>query len=237
MPMQHPRNYECICKLQSKRLFIIGFILSSTLIASLRLSSQSIDSLFRPAGFIVSYEYVLPQFVGDHVFSQSLSDWRGFNFALGLSIYDRAEVHISIGRMDGTLIDQQYLFYGGETRVRKIQIKAPIKRYKRITYLYPDFSYGNTKTSLAGKINGDLIEVANNFSLDLTNNIKLTARIAYQRTRYDITTNDSLRPLFELSHAMIPSIGLQYHTRMTKNKRYRWKVTSLQSVQSDQGLT
>lgn len=213
-------SHSLIAAHQSLLLFL-------TLILILGFSSQSnaqpesIDSTYRPAGVIFGIEYVNPQFTGKHVMNQSFSDWRGFNIKIGLSIYDRAEIILTEERIYSDLTDRRYVAGStSEGRIRKVSISVPILSRNRFLYLSPDIGLGRIKTNFSGEIQGGLFEIGNNFAYHATDCISVVGRIAYQRTKYDITTNESLLPLFEISHAVYPSIGFRLRSRITKEKRF-----------------
>jgi len=203
-----------------KRLttFISGFLFVCFLsVNSSVIFAQSIDSSYRSAGLILGIDYQRTSFFGSHVMNKSFDDCQGTNLSIGFSIYDKAEVLFTLGRMRSQLVDSKYVATSTElVKFRKARFRIALMSSGRITYLNPEFAFGVVKNNLQGDINGNLLEFGNNISFDVHRNMKLVGSIIYQRTKYDIETNAELLPLFDVSNAIVFSIGFQSQSQLTR---------------------
>lgn len=199
--------------------------IASVLIAIMASTSfsqvEDLGYIYRPVGIIFESHYIRPQFTGQHVKNQSFGNWFGLNFKIGFSVYNKAEISLEVSRVGGALVDRRYVFSSTrESSIRKASFAVPILHYKRLLYLSPDLAYGRMTTDLAGEITGNLFEIGNTIAFHASDHVSFVGRIAYHRVKYPITTNESLLPLFEVSHAIVPSLGIRFRSRITEKVLY-----------------
>ena len=176
--------------------------------------AQHQSSFVDPLVIILPGEYLSPVHFGPHVFNQSIDNWLGYRFGIGLRIYGRVEVLYARDWMFGTLVDRRYVAFASMPfKTNNVQFRMSVLKTGRFTYVYPELSFGKMQANLQGELSGDVFEIANNLSFDASDRIKMIVRVAYQRINFDVKTNPQFESLFRLSHGFIPSIGIIMSTQ------------------------